>query len=216
MENQPTIQERLNAIVYLEIKELKDVLDKWFNADESRKSLVFGDDPDKMPALNLYGGSIDDIAHYAVKRIEVDDRGYSLVLNRNMSAYGDEFSEDDNVYQYFDMDRDNFIPGELSKLTEFIKKWIDPLKSVCKFSKHQEELIQDFIRAYKNLDREGVSFLYDMREQDLYFYNENNVTDININNGKGKEMDLDKLQKIDFGVYNFMADEDTLFVDTKD
>lgn len=171
MKNSPTIQEKLNAIVYLEIKELKDVLDRWFNEDKDRMSLSFGDNPDKMPAINLYGGSIDDIAHYAVKRIEVAHEGYYLVLNRNMSAYGDEFSEDENVYQYLDQDRENFIPGELSKLTKLVSMWTTPAETAYHFSKEQKAAIKLFNEAMDALDKALVYLFVDTENKQFVFAN---------------------------------------------
>lgn len=170
MENQPTIQERLNAIVYLEIKELKEVLDKWFNEDKDRTSLDFGKDVNKLPEINLYN-EWNYALNYDVKRIGVAHEGYYLVLNRSDM----KTCEENNTIQYLDQDRWAFIPGELSKLTEFVKKWTNPAEPLYHFSDKQKEAIEQFKAAMEAISKQNVALLVDVENKQFVFANCNGL-----------------------------------------
>lgn len=164
MEKNLTIQERLNAIICLEIKELKDVLDKWFNEDKDRTAMDFGDNLDNVPILNrLYDGIARS---YYVKRIGAA-QGYYLVLN-----YVDcDLCEENNTIQYLDQNRENFIPGELDKLTEFVNKWINLAEPIYHFTDKQKAAIKQFNDAMKALSDVNVSLLVDTEGQNFVFAN---------------------------------------------
>lgn len=205
-----TIQERLNTIICLEIKELKDVLDKWFNEDKDRTAMDFGDNLDNVPVLNrLYDGIARS---YYVKRIGVAHEGYYLVLN----YIGCDLCEENNTIQYLDQDRENFIPGELDKLTEFVNKWINPTEPIYHFTDKQKAAIKQFDSVLKKLDELNVYVLPDT--EDKIFYFANGAKGCFFDGAEGYvetgqyelvgDVDLDRLQKSEMGFdAEFMSSE---------
>lgn len=161
-----TIKEQLEAIVNTEIENLKKVLDEWFKADEDRTSLVLSDDPTQYPFFNMYNEN-NDAVEYNVKRIEVTHEGYYLVLN----MLGEQCCEENNRYHYLDQDKWILIPGELTRLTEEVRRKMDPAEPIYHFTDEQWQAIGRFKDAMKELGEKKIFLLVDCENRQFRFAN---------------------------------------------
>ena len=164
---QISIKQKLDAIVYEEINELKKVLDKWFEEVKNTDELVIARDAASAPIINLYTEDNDPV-QYNVKGIKRTDEGYCLEL-----AWAERGSLDDEDIDFHYLDNENtrweFIPGELDRLTKIITEALHPEEKCYKFTDVQKEAIGKFNEALKELVRTGVFILPNDEDKIFYF-----------------------------------------------
>lgn len=212
------INEQIMSIVESEADMLTPILDAWFKAHPKEKALKFSEDPSKMPVLHFGSNDSDGYLNFVVKRIEkAEDEGdYRFIVNRFTCAYNDDLDDDDDYcYNIHLGDLTDFLPGELSDLAEFIKKWVDPARSFYETSAHTQAICE-FFSAYNKLQKEGVDLIFDMELEKLYFYNATDVKDLSLTDAdNGSEVDVERLPNIDFSPFNINYSEDVVYADMK-
>ena len=164
---QITIKQKLDAIVYEEINELKKVLDKWFEEVKNTDELVIARDAASAPIINLYTENNDPI-QYNVKGIKRIDKGYRLEL-----AWAERGSIDNEYIDTHYLDNENtrweFIPGELDRLTDTIVETLHPEEKCYHFDDFQKAAIERFKGAMKELSKAGVFILPHEEDKTFYF-----------------------------------------------
>lgn len=165
-----TIKEKLNAIVYAELKGLVKVVDEWFKADEDRTELVLGKSVNDAPIINLYNENNDPVQYY-VKGIDAAYEGHYLELVQ--TAY-DNFDDENVKAHYLEGEWCNaweFIPGEIDRLTDEVLKAIHPEEDCYHFSDEQIAAIKQFDAALKKLNELNVYVLPETEDRTFYFAN---------------------------------------------
>lgn len=213
------IQSKLESIVNDEIIELRKVLSKWHESHPGKKSLDFGDINTAL-SFSLYD-EWNEVLSYWLKRIEITHEGYCLVFN-NINV---PFNEDQNETILLDEDEDRwrFIPGSIDRLTNEIRKRVEPISSMYELSDAQKDAVDKFRAAMCALNKNHVGLLRDRDYGNLYFYNENEIGEIlnsscpydEIKQSDGKIV-LDELESYPFGEpYDFVGSNDILYANVK-
>lgn len=186
-------------IVNGELNELRMTLQ---NADTP--DMVFPNKKDQ-PIINILTNESD--RNYMVLRVKAVCLSEKKVVRLKVIGMGGNppmIGEDDWID-----DNETFIPGEISRVTKAVKNALDPLRPMYDFDDHQKELIADFIRAYKNMNREGISILYDNVKSQSYFFNSKNTENIeqtNVDFGSYEVM-TEKMRECPVEIYTFFSDE---------
>lgn len=166
MEN---INERVRQINREEAAELKGTLDAYFEAHPMEEAFVIPSG--KSTVINLGAG--DGECHYTTFKVDAIKRtpeGYNLALIRCGNGC-DNFGE---VHEHALGDAD-FIPGELSNLTDVVKGLAHTKSLVCEFSDKQKLAIRKFNDAMKYLHQTSVALLVDNCDCHFRFANAKDV-----------------------------------------
>lgn len=100
-----------------------------------------------------YGGKY--YVQYALNEILRDSSGYTLVI----SQWGDNPSDESEYINLADIYP---LPGELTELTEVVKKVINPVENIYHFDAIQTQRIEEFNRALTLLHEADVALIIDV------------------------------------------------------
>lgn len=167
-----SIKQQLENVVKTEIAALKSVLDEWCK-DNNASELDFGGDLNTLPVIALYNEN-NEAYNYFVKCIVSEDYEYSLVLNRTDRP----FLVDNYQHQHLEHDTWAFIPGELTRLTEEVKRAVDPGEPIYHFTDEQKAAINAFNDAFAKLGELKVQTLVDVENKDIHFANGASLGDL--------------------------------------
>lgn len=165
-----TIKQKLDAIVYAELKGLAKVVDEWFNAKDNGVELILGKNVNDAPIINLYTEDNDPVQYY-VKGIAAAHEGYYLEL---IPALYGKFDDKYVTAHYIEGDWCNpweFIPGEIDRLTDEILMATHPEEDCYHLSDEQMEAIRKFESALKRLNELNVYVLPETEDRIFYFAN---------------------------------------------
>lgn len=213
---QISIKQKLDAIVYAELKGLIKVVGEWFNDTDHGVELVLGNSSNDAPIISLYT-EFYDVVQYYVKGIAAANEGYYLEL---VPTAFDIFDDENVKAHYLEGDWCNareFIPGEIDRLTDEVLKAIHPEEECYHFTDEQMDAIKNFDKALKLLHEKKVCVFPEVNTRKFKFAVDIpngyyiNLSDDDIDEGKEAfDIDTFKLPTIECEFDGYFYEDDTL------